>query len=89
MDSHSLPGVQAPEHGTKRTSNDLGDRCRALLRRRGVSRQCDLRVERRNRWTVFEGRVDSHGTKVSLFGLVPDDAGAKWIIDKLYVGRSR
>jgi hypothetical protein len=38
---------------------------------------------------VFEGRVDSYGTKASLFGLVPDEAGAKWIIDKLHIGRPR
>ena len=67
----------------------LAERCRALLHHRSVAEFCDVRVERRDRWTIFEGCVDSHVTKVSLFGLVPNDAGARWIVDRLRIGMSR
>jgi hypothetical protein len=54
-----------------------------------VEQRCNVRVERSDRWTVFEGRVDSHVTKVSLFGLVPEEAGSRRIVDRLHVGKPR
>ena len=67
----------------------LNQRCLALLGQRGVAECCTVQVHRRQWWTVFEGRVDSHGTKVSLFGLVPEYRGARWIVDRLDVGAVR
>jgi hypothetical protein len=47
---------------------------------------CDVTAERRGRWTVLSGKVDSHLTKARLLGLAPKKDGAQFIIDRLRVG---
>lgn len=49
--------------------------------------ECQVNVHKKGHWYVFEGSVDSSGTRGGLFLLVPSHEGAKWIIDRLHVGR--
>ena len=57
------------------------------LEERGLDREFGLRVFRRGRWFLIGGRVDSHQTKSIIFGMVPEIDGARWIVDRLHVGR--
>jgi hypothetical protein len=43
-------------------------------------------VNRRGRWYVLEGRVDSSATKAKLINSVPEQDGARWVVDRLVVG---
>lgn len=57
------------------------------LEERGLDREFGLRAFRRGNWFLIGGRVDSHQTKSIIFGLVPEIDGARWIVDRLLVGR--
>jgi hypothetical protein len=57
------------------------------LSERGLGREYGLRVVRHGRWFLIGGRVDSHQTKSIVFALVPEMDGARWIVDRLHVGR--
>jgi hypothetical protein len=73
----------------------LGDHClddflrdsRRVLEERGLDREYRLQVVRHGRWFLIAGRVDSHQTKSILFGLVPEIDEARWIVDRLHIGR--
>jgi hypothetical protein len=60
-------------------------RSREILERRGVHQSCSVDIERRGRWYVLRGRVDSHRTRSQLFGMIPEADGAQWIVDHLRV----
>lgn len=45
-------------------------------------------VERQGRWLVFSGRVVSQEVKRRIFASVPERQGARWIVDRLEVGRA-
>jgi hypothetical protein len=78
--------------GTTTSSVDVEEvfieRSRRFLRERGLARTVSVRVEKRGKWLVLRGQVDSAGTKSALFGLVPRVGGAAWIVDHLHVGRA-
>ena len=63
---------------------EIGDR---VLSERGLGREYWLRVIRHGHWFLIGGRVDSHQTKLIIFGLVPEIEGARWIVDRLHIGR--
>jgi hypothetical protein len=63
---------------------ESGDR---VLQERGLDREFGLRAFRRGRWFLIGGRVDTYQTKSIVFGLVPEIEGARWIVDRLHVGR--
>ncbi len=57
-----------------------------LFFRTRVRSVCDLDVQKRGRWFVLKGHVDSFGTKVRLISMVPlGPDGKKRVIDKLRV----
>jgi len=79
-DTDGRPGSTHDPHVTR-----LLARSRQLLERRGVHEHCSVEVERRDRWFVLRGRVDSHRTRSQLFEMVPKSDGAQWIVDHLRV----
>lgn len=46
---------------------------------------CDVEIGRRGRYIVLDGKVDSHGTKARLMGMVPRVDGKQWIVDRLRI----
>jgi hypothetical protein len=58
-----------------------------ILEKLGLDREFGLQVFRRGCWFLIGGRVDSHQTKSIIFSLVPEMEGARWIVDRLHVGR--
>ena len=57
------------------------------LEERGLDREFGLRAFRRGHWFLIGGRVDSHQTKTIIFALVPELDGARWIVDRMHVGK--
>ena len=64
----------------------LIERADRYLSEKDLAQRCSLMVERQGRWFMIAGRVDSHRTKTAIFGLVPEQDGAQWIVDRLHVG---
>lgn len=56
---------------------------RFLQRQAGAC--CDVEIGRRGRYIVLDGKVDSHGTKARLIGMVPRIDGGQWIVDRLRI----
>lgn len=52
-----------------------------------VTRDCQLEVTRQEHWFVLSGWVGSFGAKCRLLALVPEHDGARWIVDRIRVGR--
>lgn len=52
-----------------------------------VDRGCRVEVERQQHWFVLSGWVDSFQAKCRLMALVPEHEGARWIVDRIRVGR--
>jgi len=67
--------------------NDFMRSGERMLEERGLDREFGLRAFRRGRWFLIGGRVDSHQTKSIIFSLVPEIDGARWIVDRVHVGR--
>lgn len=79
--------VDEADHPGDPCLNDFlanGDR---VLEERGLDREFGLRAFRHGRWFLIGGRVDTHQTKSIVFGLVPEMDGARWIVDRLHVGK--
>jgi len=64
---------------------DFVRRSRSFLEKVDECGECSLEVEKRGRWFVLRGRVDSQLTKSRLIGMVPEVDGAQWIVDRLHV----
>jgi hypothetical protein len=62
-------------------------RWQTLIEERGICQDCMIEVEREDHWFVIHGWVNSFGTKGMLFELVPEIDGARWIVDRVRVGR--
>jgi hypothetical protein len=78
--------------GTDKMADDawlVFKRGKQFLADNSLEEKCEWEVQKDGRWFVLKGWVDSHVTRSALFGLVPEDDGAQWIIDYLRVGRPR
>lgn len=82
------PTVIAPNVALHPDLRDFVERSRRFLERRDACGDCRLEVEKRGRWFILRGRVDSHPTKSCLIGMVPKVKGAQWIVDRLHVHSS-
>lgn len=61
------------------------DRTNRLRDNRPASGQVE--VEKRGKWFVLRGHVDSHRTRSELFKMVPERSdGGRYIVDRLRVG---
>ncbi|MFO8073214.1 MAG: hypothetical protein R6V85_15185 [Polyangia bacterium] len=61
------------------------ERGRRLRNKRSASGQVE--VEKRGKWFVLRGHVDSHRTRSELFKMVPERSdGGRYIVDRLRVG---
>ena len=67
--------------------NDFLSDGEQALEELGLDREFGLRAFRRGPWFLIGGRVDSHQTKTIVFALVPEIDGARWIVDRLHIGR--
>jgi hypothetical protein len=79
--------VRTDEEGGDPEVRDLLDRWHQLVSGRENARDCIVKVKRQDHWFILEGWVDSFGTKGLLFSLVPEFEGARWIIDRIHVGK--
>lgn len=66
---------------------ELRSRVERYLADEGLAERCEVTVRHDGNWFVLGGRVDSFGTKARLFSLVPEDGGARRIVDRVHVGR--
>ncbi len=70
-------------------ADDLHQKARSMLRKKGIDHLCDLDISQQNNWFIIQGKVDSQRTKSSIFQMVPKIEGHQWIVDKVQVGRPR
>jgi len=79
--------VHNGKEGEDPAVRDLLERWRQLLSGRENAEDCIIQVKKQDHWFTLEGWVDSFGTKGLLFSLVPEFDGARWIIDRIRVGK--
>jgi len=61
------------------------ERARELDRQAGPGKRLEVEVERRGKWFVLEGWVNSLKLKSRLLAWVPRIHGAQWVIDRIRV----
>jgi hypothetical protein len=57
------------------------------LSEHGLIGKCDVRFDRRENWFILDGWVDSFRTKCRLLDMIPEIDGARWIVDRIRIGR--
>lgn len=65
------------------------ERARELDRQAGPGKRLEVEVERRGKWFVLKGWVNSLKLKSRLLARVPRIHGAQWVIDRLRVRKKQ
>jgi len=73
------------EPATRTVVRQFRDQAERFLQHQPTATCCDVEIGRRGRYIVLDGKVDSHGTKARLFGMVPRIDGRQWIVDRLRI----
>ena len=66
---------------------ELQSRWHQYVSENGLADKCEVNIDRRENWFVLDGWVDSFKTKCQLLDMVPEIDGARWIVDRIRIGR--
>lgn len=79
--------IDNPHKRSETDVSNVKEKLSRYIARRGLDAACRVRVDKKSRWFVLKGKVNSARTKAGLFKLIPEEGGARWIVDQVQVGR--